>query len=195
MEEHTTTSDNNTQGQEQQERRRQRQQLDVVQTSPPSETASILSYPSQRPSKRRATESLDHDPGRSDNQFPVFHKETSWCRVFAPCFVVQACPVKDPGHRVPLLDPGIHTASGARLRDEGGRLVRFTLPEGRTIRVIFHACDVQKPFSLLVVSLSRKYWSDLRADTDTLFFPDRVRIQHSQIQLHEKESFFYVRGC
>ena len=32
---------------------------------------------------RRATERLDQDPGRSDNQFPVFHKETSWCRVFA----------------------------------------------------------------------------------------------------------------
>ena len=32
---------------------------------------------------RRATERLDHDNGRTDNLFTVFHKETSWCRVYA----------------------------------------------------------------------------------------------------------------
>ena len=58
---------------------------------------------------------------------------------------LHACPIKYPGQRVPLPDPAIHTASGARLQYDGGRSVRFKLPEGRTIRVLFHACDVQKP--------------------------------------------------
>ena len=50
-----------------------------------------------------------------------------------------------PGQRVPLFDPVIHTASGARLQHDGGRLVTYKLPEGRTFRVFFHACAVQKP--------------------------------------------------
>ena len=48
-------------------------------------------------------------------------------------------------HKIPLPDPGIHTASGARLQHDGGRLVTYKLPEGGTIRVLFHACAVQKP--------------------------------------------------
>ena len=58
---------------------------------------------------------------------------------------LHACPIKYPGQKVPLLDPGIHTASGARLQHDGGRLVTFKLPDGRTIRVLVHACAVQKP--------------------------------------------------
>ena len=49
--------------------------------------------------------------------------------------------------KIPLPDPGIHSASGARLQHDGGRLV--------TSRRLFHACAVQKPtLSLGVVSLS-----------------------------------------
>ena len=55
---------------------------------------------------------------------------------------LHACPIKYPGQQVPLLDPGIHTASGARLQHDGGRPVTFKLSEGRTIRVLFHACEV-----------------------------------------------------
>ena len=40
-------------------------------------------------------------------------------------------PIKCPRQLVPLPDPGIHTASGARFQYDGGRLVRFKLPEGR----------------------------------------------------------------
>ena len=58
---------------------------------------------------------------------------------------VHTCPITYPGQQVPLPDPGIHTASGARLQHDGGRLVTYKLPEGRTIRVLFHACAVQKP--------------------------------------------------
>ena len=37
------------------------------------------------------------------------------------------------------------------------------------------------------------YWSDLRADTGTLFFPDKIQTKHSQIQLHKEESLFFVK--
>ena len=62
----------------------------LVHASPPSETASTLSYPSQTPSTIEALWCNPdlHQKGwimtleESDNQFRVFHKETS-CRVFA----------------------------------------------------------------------------------------------------------------
>ena len=57
---------------------------------------------------------------------------------------LRACPIKYPEQNVPLPDPGIYTASGARLQHDGWRLVTFKLPEGRTIRVLLHACEVQK---------------------------------------------------
>ena len=54
---------------------------------------------------------------------------------------LHACRIKYPGQKVPLPDPGIHTASGARLQHDEGRLVTYKLPEGRTIRVLFHVCS------------------------------------------------------
>ena len=42
------------------------------------------------------------------------------------------------------------------------------------------------------------YWSDLRADTGTLFFPDKILTTHSQTQLRKEESFFLCQrdvGC
>ena len=38
------------------------------------------------------------------------------------------------------------------------------LREGRTIRVLFHACVVQKPILSLGCFAQQEYWSDLRAD-------------------------------
>ena len=35
---------------------------------------------------------------------------------------LHACPITYPGQKIPLPDPGIHTASGARLQHDGGRL-------------------------------------------------------------------------
>ena len=49
---------------------------------------------------------------------------------------LHACPIKYPGQRMLLPDPGIHTASGARLQHDGGRLVTSKLPEGRRLRVL-----------------------------------------------------------
>ena len=50
------------------------------------------------------------------------------------------------------------------------------------------------PSCLLVVSLQQGYWSDLRADTGTLFFLDKNQTKHSQTQLHMEESLFFVKG-
>ena len=68
---------------------------------------------------------------------------------------LHACPISYSGQKKPLLNPGMHTASGARLQHDGGRLVTYKLPEGRTIRVLFHACAVQKAILSLAVSFSR----------------------------------------
>ena len=88
----------------------------------------------------------------------------------------------------------VYTASGARLQHDGGRLVTVKLPEGRTIRVFFHACAVQKTTLSLGCFAQQGYWSDLRADTGTLFFLDKIQTKHSQTQLHKEESLFFVKG-
>ena len=67
---------------------------------------------------------------------------------------LHACPITYPGQKIPLPDPGIHTASGARLQHDGGRLVTYNLPEGRIIRVLFHASAVQKTNSVSWLSHS-----------------------------------------
>ena len=36
-------------------------------------------------------------------------------------------------------------------------------------------------------------WSDLPADTGTLFFQDKIQTHHSQTQLHKEESLFFVK--
>ena len=107
---------------------------------------------------------------------------------------LHACPITYPGQKIPLPDPGIHTASGARLQHDGGRQVTYKLPEGRSRRVLFHACAVQKPILSLGCLAQQEYWSDIRADTGTLFFLDKIQTKHSQTQLHKEESLFFVQG-
>ena len=69
---------------------------------------------------------------------------------------------------LPLSDPGIRTASGARLQHDGGRLVIFQHPDGRTLPVFFDACCIQTPILSLGRLAQQVFWSDLRADTSTL---------------------------
>ena len=71
---------------------------------------------------------------------------------------------------------------------------RTNFQKGRTMRVLFHACAVQKPILSLGCLAQQGYWSDLRADTGTLFFPDKIQTKHSQTQVHKEESSFFVRG-
>ena len=54
--------------------------------------------------------------------------------------------------------------------------------EGRTIRVLFHAFEVQTPILSLGCLAQQGYWSDLRADTGTLFFPDKIQTKRSHTQ-------------
>ena len=70
----------------------------------------------------------------------------------------------------------------------------YKLPEALKIRVLFHAFAVQKPILSLGCIAQQGYWSDLRADIGTLFFPDKTQIQHSQTKLHKEESLFFVKG-
>ena len=37
------------------------------------------------------------------------------------------------------------------------------------------------------------YWSDLRADTGTLFFPDEIQTKRGHTQLQKEESLFFVK--
>ena len=92
---------------------------------------------------------------------------------------LHACPLTYPGQKIPFPDFGV---------------VTYKLPEGRTIRVLFHACAVQKPILSLGRLAQQRCWSDLRADTGTLFFPDKIQTKHSHTQLHKEESLFFIKG-
>ena len=55
-------------------------------------------------------------------------------------------------------------------------------------------CAVQKPILSRGCLAHQEYWSVLRAETGTLFFPDKIQTKHSQTQLHVEESLFFVKG-
>ena len=47
---------------------------------------------------------------------------------------------------------------------------------------------------MLSLGCQQGCWRDLRSDTGTLFFLDRIQTQHNQTQLHKEESLFFVKG-
>ena len=144
---------------------------------------------------RRGTERLDHGCVQSIPCLPQGDKLRAEYLLLDSGAQLHACPIKYSGqNKVPLPDPGIHSASEAQLQHHGGRMVTFELRDGRTIRVLLHACEVQKPILSLGCLAQQVYWSDLRADTGTLFFPDKVQTKHSQTQLHKEESLFFAKG-
>ena len=51
-----------------------------------------------------------------------------------------------------------------------------------------------KPILSLGCLAQQGCWSDLRAETGTLFFPDKIQTKHSQTQLHKEDSLFFVKG-
>ena len=175
--------------------------VDVVETEQPqpSETSSTVSYPSQDPSVIRELSCVSSvDPwitGVTLNSVSSIRRQAGAEYLLLDSGAqLHACPISYPGQKIPLLDPGIYTASGSRLQHDGGRLVTYKLPEGRTIRVFFLACAVQKPILSLGRFADQVYWSDLRADTGTLFFPDKIPTKRSQTQLHKEESLLFVKG-
>ena len=157
--------------------------VDVVETNQLSETASTaastVSYPSQTPSTIGELSCTSNvEPwimGVTINSVSIGKQAGAECLLLDSGAQLHACPITFSGQKIPLLDPGIHTASGARLQHDGVRLVTNKLPEGRTIRVLFFACAVQKTVLSLGCLAQQEYWSDLRADTGTLFFPDKIQ--------------------
>ena len=118
--------------------------MDVVETNESFEAASTVSYSSQDPS---VVGGLSCNPDVDPWKMGVTISSVSSVRRQAGAEYLHldsraqlhACPTKHPGQKVPLPDRGIHTGSGPRLQHDGGRLVTKH-PEGRTIRVLFHAC-------------------------------------------------------
>ena len=175
--------------------------MDVVETEQlqPSETASTVSYLSQDPSVVGELSCISSvDPwimGVTLNSVSSMGRQAGAEYLLLDSGAqLHACPLTYPRQQVPLPDPGIHTASGAILQHDGRRLVTYKIPERRTIRVLFHACAVQKPILSLARLAQKGYWSDLRADTGTLFFPDMTQTKRSDTQLHKEESLFFVKG-
>ena len=69
---------------------------------------------------------------------------------------LHACPITYPGQKIHLPDPEIHTARGARLQHDGGRLATYKLPEGLNNASVFSTIvQCRNRFFLLVVLPSR----------------------------------------
>ena len=146
----STSNNSNTQkGKSHKKGKGKSKYVDVVETNQPCETASTVSYPSQTPSTIGALSSNSNVEtwimGVTVNSVSTGRQAGAEYLLLNSGAQLHACPISNPGQKVPLPDPGIQTASGARLQQDGGRLVTYTLPEGRTIRVLFQACAVQKP--------------------------------------------------
>ena len=97
---------------------------DVVETNQPSETASTaastVSYPSQTPStigELSCTSIVEPwIMGVTINSVSTGRQAGADCLLLDSGARLHACPITYPGQKIPLLDPGIHTASGARLQ-------------------------------------------------------------------------------
>ena len=169
-------------------RKRKGKHVDVVETEQlqPSETASTVSYTSQDPSVVGELSCISNvEPwimGVTVNSVSSIRRQAGAEYLLLDTGAqLHASPVKFPGQKIPLLDPGILTASGARLKHDGGRLVTYKLPEGLTIRVLFHACAGQKPnFGLLVVFLSRSTGVIFVQTLVHCSFPDKIQTKRSQ---------------
>ena len=169
-----------------------------METNQSSETASTVSYPSQTPSTLGELWCNTNVPwimGVIINPVSTRRQAGAECLLLDCGAQLHACPIKFPVQKELLLDPGIHTARGARLQHDGGRLVTIKLPERLTIRVRFHACAVQKPLPSLCCLAQQLYWSDLCADTGTFLFwqnPDETQPNHS---CTTKRVCSWSKGC
>ena len=97
--------------------------------------------------------------------------------------------MQDKKYRCQILESTEQVELGSNMTE-----VTFKLSEGRMIRVLFHECERFKNHPPSIEGLAQQEWSDLRADTGTLFLPDKIQMKHSQTQLHEEESLFFDQG-
>ena len=76
---------------------------------------------------------------------------------------------------------------------DGGRLVRFKLPEGRKTRELSYACGVQKTICLLlVVSLSRCIGVIFELTQVHFSFLTECKLNETRKPLHKEESLLFV---
>ena len=152
--------------------------VDAVESNQPSETASTVSYPSQTPSTIGELSCTSNvEPwimGVTINSVSTRRQAGAEYLLLDSGAQLHACPIEYLGQPVQLPDPGNHTASGVRLQHDGGRLVTYKLPQGRAMRVRLHTYANSKKILSLGCLAQQVFWSDLRADTGTLFFPDKI---------------------
>ena len=167
-------------------------QMDVVETNQPSETASILSYPSQTPSTIGA---LSYNPevelkgwimGVTINSLSFLRRQVGAEYLLVDSGVqLHASPIKYLRQIVPFRDPAIHSewsSPPTTLRTAGE--IQTSRKQNRTSAFSMRA-RFRNPSSLLVVSLS-SCTGVIFAHTGTLFFLDKIQTQHSQAQLHKE---------
>ena len=68
---------------------------------------------------------------------------------------LHACPITYAGQKIPLRDPGVHTASGARLQHDGGRLVTQTSTRTNNWSAFPRVCSLETSSVSWLFSLSR----------------------------------------
>ena len=100
--------------------------------------------------------------------------------------------IQDERYRCLILESKQQVEQDCNMTGDDG--VTYKLPDKRTIGVLFHACVVQKPILSLGCLAQQVYWSDFRADTSTMFIPEKMHAKHRQTQLHKEESLFFVIG-
>ena len=154
----TSTYRNTGKGKSKHTGKGQGKHVDVVETEQPqlSEAASSVSYPSQDPSVVGALScSSSVDPwimGVTLNSASSIRRQAGAEHLLLDSGAqLHACPISYPGHETPLLDPGIHTASGARLQHDGGRLVT-NFQKDEQFECFSMRVQIRNQFCLLAVS-------------------------------------------
>ena len=97
---------------------------------------------------------------------------------------LHACPI--PGQKVPVPDPGIHCASGARLHTTRRRTTGVIQITRRT--------DSSSAFPRVCSAETNSVPWPSRSAGVLLFFPDKTQTKRSHTQLHKEESLFFVKG-
>ena len=127
----------------------------VVETNQPSETASTVSYPSQTPSLiGELSCNSNVEPwimGVTINSVSTRRQAGAEYLLLDSGAHLHACPIKYPRRKVPLPDPGIHTASGGRRTSGDIQTSRST----EQFECFSTRLQFRNQFCLLVVSLSR----------------------------------------
>ena len=75
--------------------------------------------------------------------FSTKRKTGAKCLLLDSCAQLHVRSIKYPGQKA-LVYPGIHTVSGVRLKNDGGRLTTSKLAQRNNSSAFFHTCESQK---------------------------------------------------